>query len=100
MHLCTQNEPPRPASLAPPQREIRLFGQVEWPYGRSDDRSGSGSLLQYCWAQATWSPRVTEGADPRAPAQLPLVPATNWSTKATTSSLFSVAHRNIDVLST
>ena len=35
-----------PASLAPQHREIRLFGQFKWDYGRSDDRSGSGNLRQ------------------------------------------------------
>ncbi len=34
------------ASLAPQHREIRLFGQFKWAYGRSDDRSGSGNLRQ------------------------------------------------------
>src|SRR6266511_4415380 len=34
------------ASLAPQHREIRLFGQFKWDYGRSDDRSGSGNLRQ------------------------------------------------------
>ena len=37
----SQNEPPPLASLAPQGREMCLFGQVEWPYVRFDDRSGS-----------------------------------------------------------
>ena len=42
----TQNEPPRLATSASRIRETRLFGQVEWPYGGSDDRSGRGNLRQ------------------------------------------------------
>src|SRR5262249_7236947 len=48
------------------------------------------------WAQATWSPRVAARRCP-APPKDGLAPATNRSTRATTSSLFSVAQRSIDV---
>ena len=46
IHPFRQDEPLRLASHASPIREMRLFGQVEWPYGGSDDRSGSKNLRQ------------------------------------------------------